>query len=302
MNILVTGGCGFIGSHITDRLTELKHNVCVVDDLSGGKIENLNPCAVFHKIDIRSKELEAVFESFKPEIVFHEAAQISMPKSLLDPINDTSRNLTGTVNLLECCRKHRVKKIIYASSAAVYGEPDYLGIDEYHACKPLSPYGLSKLTAEEYIKLFSKLYGLKYTILRYANVYGIRQEPTGEGGVISILTEKLMKKHPFDVYGDGEQTRDYVYVKDIVGANIAAMTKADGETINAGTGEPVTITELIRCSEAVSGIKLDLHYLSERKGDIVHSRFNIQKMNDVLGYSPEYSLEKGLKEIYDYYL
>jgi UDP-glucose 4-epimerase len=301
MKILVTGGCGFIGSHIVDSLIENKHEVAVVDNLSSGKIDNLNPTAQFYKTDITSKELKYAFEAFKPEVVYHEAAQIDVQKSIKEPEFDARVNILGTLNLLECCNLFGVKKILYASSAAVYGNPQYLGVDEEHPVNPISCYGISKHTPEHYIKAFGYLYGLKYTVLRYANVYGTRQELKGEGGVVSIFTNCMLKAIPPEIFGDGEQTRDYVYVKDIALANLAALGAGDNEIINIGTGTPVTVNRLFTAMQAIMDFKQQPKYGPARKGDITHSWLDNGKARKLLGWKPEFTLESGLSETIAYY-
>lgn len=301
MRVMVTGGCGFIGSHIVDMLAAQGHEVSVIDNLCTGNIDNLNPAAKFFNVDITSRELRNVFEAVKPEVVYHEAAQIDIQKSIKETVFDTTVNIVGTVNVLECCRDFGVTKIIYASSAAVYGNPQYLGVDEAHPVNPISFYGISKHTPEHYIKTFSDLYGLKYTILRYANVYGVRQDPKGEGGVVSIFLDKLLRGQQPTIFGDGEQTRDFIYVKDIAAANLAALDKGDGEIINISTNLPVTVNELFRQMKRILASSLEVAYGPERKGDILHSYLNNEKAYNRIGWKPRYTLEQGLEETADYY-
>lgn len=301
MKVLVTGGCGFIGSHIVDRLVEAGHTVAVADNLSTGNLKNLNSSAKLYKVDITSPELNDVFSEFKPEAVYHEAAQIDVQTSLKNPVFDAMVNVAGSVNVLNCVKNNGVGKIIYASSAAVYGNPEYMGVDEKHKVEPLSFYGISKHTPEHYIKAFSNLFGFKYTILRYANVYGIRQEPKGEGGVISIFISKILKNEVPTIFGDGEQTRDFIYVNDIASANIKALTAGDNEIINVSTNRPVTVNRLFGILKEVSGTNLSPEHAKERKGDIHDSYLDNSKAHKLLGFSPQYTLEQGLKETYEYY-
>ena len=212
MEVLVTGGAGFIGSNIVDGLIEADHQVIVVDNLSTGKKENLNEQAEFYNLDLEDQELKEIFRENEISHVIHHAAQIDVQHSIKDPLFDAQNNILSTINLLECCRAYNVKKIIYASSAAVYGEPDYLPVDEDHPIKAMSPYGISKHTPEHYIKMYSELYNLKYTIFRYANVYGPRQDPKGEGGVVSIFVDKMLAEERPVIFGDGQQTRDFVLI------------------------------------------------------------------------------------------
>ncbi len=298
MRVLVTGGCGFIGSHIVDGLVAAGHEVFIVDNLSTGNLANLNPKAKLFELDVRDEKLGEVFAEVKPEVVYHEAAQIDIAKSVADVGFDASVNVLGTVNVLSCCRDYGVGKIIYASSAAVYGDPQYLPVDEKHSIGPLSFYGVSKYSPELYIKTFSHLYGLKYTILRYANVYGIRQDPKGEGGVVSIFVDCLLKGKTPKIFGDGEQTRDFVYVKDIAAANLLALTKGDNQIINVSTNKRTTVNELL---EVMSEGKVEGEHLPARNADILHSALDNSKAAEFLGFAPKYTLAEGLKETMEYY-
>lgn len=301
MKLLVTGGAGFVGSHIVDQLLERGDKVVIIDNLVTGKREQVHSNAVFYRIDITDPKLKQIVEQEKPDAIIHQAAQIQVPTSMEDPGYDASSNIIGTINLLEAARHSGVKKIVYASSAAVYGEPQYLPIDENHQTEPLSPYGVSKLTAEYYLKMYSKVYGISYSILRYANVYGIRQDPRGEGGVISILVDKILKNESFTIYGDGEQTRDYIYVSDVAKANIAAVSCPKNGTYNIGTGKRTSLLELIKIFEAVSGEKVSYQLGPERPGDIDHSYFQADKVRSALNWEPKVDLHSGLKATLDYY-
>ncbi|NOU66240.1 NAD-dependent epimerase/dehydratase family protein [Paenibacillus sp. LMG 31461] len=298
MRVVVTGGCGFIGSHIVERLIKEKHEVLVIDNLSTGKIENINLNEViFHQIDILDQNLNDIFHQFKPRIVYHLAAQIDIQKSMKDPKFDADSNIKGTISLLECCRNVGVRKIIYASSAAIYGNPLYLPIDEKHSKIPLSFYGLSKFTPESYIKLFSELHDLKYTILRYANVYGERQDYKGEGGVVSIFLNKILKNEAPYINGDGEQSRDFIYVKDIAEANLAVMDAGDNEIYNISTNIPTKINTLYQ-NIILSCARTHIMpiYKESRKGDILDSYLDNQKIKTHLGWEPKYTLIDGIKE------
>jgi UDP-glucose 4-epimerase len=212
MKVLVTGGAGFIGSNLVDRLIEKKYEVVIIDNLSTGKKEHINKNATFYKADISSNEIEDIFKKENINIVIHTAAQIDVQKSINDPIYDCKNNIIGTLNILEACKKHKIEKLVYSSSAAVYGQPDYLPVDEEHPINAMSGYGISKHTPEHYINMYSDIYGLNASILRYSNVYGPRQDPKGEGGVISIFVDKMLNNEEPIIYGDGEQTRDFIYV------------------------------------------------------------------------------------------
>ncbi|MBM7558072.1 SDR family oxidoreductase [Halanaerobacter jeridensis] len=298
--VLVTGGAGFIGSHIVDQLIENNHQVVVVDNFSTGKEENLNEQAEVFDLDIRD-DLTTVFSKFDIEYVIHQAAQIDIQKSIAAPDFDSDVNVTGTVNLLNYCTEYDVKKVVYASSAAVYGQPEYLGIDEEHLVNPISFYGVSKHTPEHYLKVFSELYDLDYTILRYANAYGIRQDPKGEGGVISIFVDKFLSGENPTIFGDGEQTRDFVYVDDIAAANLAAMDNGSEEIINISCNQQTSVNQLVDLMNDIVDTDLEANYEEERAGDIRYSYLINDKAKEVLDWEPQYSLEEGLKETFDYY-
>jgi UDP-glucose 4-epimerase len=301
MNILVTGGAGFIGSNIVDSLIEEGHNTGVVDNLSSGIRGNVNPQAEFFEMDIANPLLSEVFASFKPELVIHHAAQIDVRRSILYPDQDAATNIMGTIRLLELCRTFEVRKMIYASSAAVYGAPLFLGITEDHPKKPQSFYGVSKFAVESYIDVYSQLYGLDYTILRYANVYGIRQDPKGEGGVVSIFIDKLSRRETPVIYGSGEQTRDFIYIKDVVRANLAALDHGSQSVVNIGTNRPTSTNELLKLLALVMGVQVQPIYQESRAGDIEHSRLDNSLANEVLLWEPRYSLMRGLEETCAFY-
>lgn len=302
MKILVTGGAGFIGSNIVDKLISLGYKTVVVDNLSTGNKENINSNTKFYQLDITSPNMEDIFEQEEITHVIHHAAQIDVQHSIQDPLFDIKNNIMGTVNLLENCKDYGVKKIVYASSAAVYGEPDYLPVDEEHPIKAMSPYGISKHTPEHYIKMYKQLYGLDYTILRYANVYGPRQDPKGEGGVISIFVDKMLSGEEPIIFGDGEQTRDFVYVGDIVEANIKALTKGDGEIINISCNTQDSVNDLYKTINGIMKTNLQAIYKEERKGDIRDSYLDNNKAKKVLNWFPAYDLREGLTYTIEYYL
>ena len=301
MKILVTGGAGFIGSHIVEKLLLNGYHVTVIDDLSTGQVECVAEDATFYHMSILDPGLDAVFLHEKPDVVIHHAAQIDVQRSLKDPVHDLRINVEGTLRLLELCRQYDVRKFIYASSAAVYGNPQYLGIDEAHPIRPISFYGVSKYAPEQYIRIYAELYGLRYTILRYANVYGIRQIPKGEGGVVAIFVDKLVKGEKPIIYGDGEQTRDFIYVEDVAAANVAALTRGDNEILNISTGRPTSVNELLYLLNELNGTEIQPIYQSERPGDIRHSYLKNDKACQVLGWSPKFLLREGLKKTLDYY-
>ncbi|BAQ13890.1 putative UDP-glucose epimerase [Clostridium botulinum] len=301
MKVLVSGGAGFIGSNLVDKLINLGHNVCIIDNLSTGNINNVNKKAQLYINDILDPNVSKIFEKEKFDIVYHLAAQIDVQKSITNPIFDSNVNVCGTINIINNCVNYNVKKIVYSSSAAVYGHPEYLPIDEKHGIMSISYYGLSKYTAEEYIRVFSNLNNLDFTILRYANVYGIRQDPKGEGGVISIFMNSLFKKQPLYIFGDGSALRDYIFVEDIVEANIAALSSGSKDRFNIGTGVYTSVKELAENMIDIVDLKCNIEYTPARKGDITNSYFNISKAKDKLNWIPKFSLKDGLKKTIEYY-
>jgi len=294
MKVLATGGAGFIGSHIVDKLIQLGYKVIVVDNLSNGKPENVNPDAEFHLIDTADIKLAQLFAKESPRFVIHLAAQASVQNSLNNPLSDCYSNIVGSLNILECCRRYGVEKIIYSSTAAVYGEPQYIPIDENHSILPLSNYGVSKYAAEMYIRLYTSIYGLNHTILRYSNVYGPRQKAESESGVISIFSEKLYKKESPVIFGSGNQTRDFIYVEDIVEANILALSKANKQTLNISTNTSTSINELVAAMLDISGLNIKPIYTDSLSGDILQSTLNNIKAKQLLNWSPKFSLKDGL--------
>jgi UDP-glucose 4-epimerase len=299
MNILVTGGAGFIGSHIVDLLVEQGYQVVVVDDLSTGRRENIHPAAAFEELDIAAAGLVPVFERYLPAAVIHQAAQPSVPRSIEEPLLDTRTNVLGTVNLLECCRRFGARRLVFASSAAVYGEPERIPLPETASTRPLSPYGLAKLTGERYIQLYHQLYGLDTVILRYANVYGPRQDAHGEAGVVSIFVNRILAGEQPVIHGDGQQTRDFVYVKDIARANVMAVEPdAPLGTYNVGSGVATSVTELF---DLVAAGGTQPRHGPARPGDIRHSVLDSSAIQQALGWRVEISLPEGLAATMAYF-
>ena len=294
MKVLVTGGAGFIGSYVTEELIAQNHEVAVIDNLSTGKMSQVPKSAVFYKGDIRKKEIEKFFADFQPDCVIHLAAQVSVAKSLQAPLNDSEVNIIGTINVLEACVKYHVKKIVFASTAALYGNPGYLPLDEDHQMKPISFYGLSKKHAEAYIRMFSRLHGITYTILRYANVYGMRQDSNGEAGVVSIFIDNFLNNQPLTILGDGNQTRDFIFVKDVARANVIALTNGDNEIINIGTQKETSVQNILNELSEITGRDIVPVFLEERSGDIKNSCLANEKAKTVLGWEPSYSFAGGL--------
>ncbi|MFD1178280.1 NAD-dependent epimerase/dehydratase family protein [Paenibacillus puldeungensis] len=300
MKAIVTGGAGFIGSHLVEALIAEGAEVHVIDNLSTGNINYLPKGASLHPLDIQSEKAADTIRQLSPDIVFHHAAQVDVQRSVMDPGYDAAINIAGTANILQACVHSGVKKIVYASSCAVYGEPKTALIHEQDPVQPISFYGISKYTPEAYLRVFHQLYGLNYTILRYANVYGPRQTPKGEGGVVSIFLDRIRKGTPLVVYGDGEQTRDFVYVKDVVRANLAAAHQGDSQIIQVGTALPTSVNELLSSLQRIHGEQLHAVHRPERPGDIRHSCLSNILAYKVLGWKPRYDINRGLQETYQY--
>ena len=301
MKILITGGAGFIGSNLTNELIRKGYYVVVLDHFHNSKVEDVNEKAKIYIMDILDEGLLEVFERESFDIVFHLAAQIDIQKSIQNPIEDASTNILGTLNILDACVKTKVKKIIFSSSAAVYGRPEYLAIDEKHPTKPIAFYGTSKLACEYYIKSYAALYDIDYTILRYANVYGLKNNKTIRGGVISnFISRMTMNQQPI-IYGDGTQIRDYIYVMDIVNANINAMSRGGEEIINVGTGQRVSLNKLYSYLTTTLNVKVKPLYMEPQPGDIKMSYFNIEKSNYILQWQPNYLIEVALGEMIKLY-
>lgn len=296
MKVIVTGGAGFIGSHIVDSLVD-SFDVIIVDNLSKGKRENINAKAKLCVADVTDKgRLIEVFEKEKPDYVIHEAAQINVRSSIENPVNDAKQNIIGALNVLECCRMFNVKKIVFASSGgAVYGEPVKLPCDENHPTFPMCPYGIAKLSVEHYIRFYSEVYGLKYVILRYSNVYGPRQDPKGEAGVISIFIDKMRKNEKVSIFGDGEQTRDYVYVKDVANANVLALKNASNKILNIGTGKQTSVNDLFDALKEITNSESEAVHTQPVPGEVRHTFLDISLARKELGWEPRTELKEGLK-------
>jgi UDP-glucose 4-epimerase len=303
MKVLVTGGAGFIGSHVVDSLIEEGHSVVVVDDLSTGKREHVHPQARFYEMDIRSPDLDGMFTEERPELVNHHAAQADVRRSVADPSYDAEVNILGSLNLLECARKHGTKEFIYASTGgAVYGEPAYLPCDENHPLNAICPYGVSKHTVEHYLYLYGQNYGLEYTILRYPNVYGPRQDPFGEAGVVAIFARQMLHGEQVIINGSGEQQRDFVYVADIVRANILAMDKGEGQIYNLGCGVGTSINELFAIMKGITGYAREPVHGPPKPGETFRIYLDAAKAHRELGWEPLIGLEEGLGKTIDFFL
>jgi UDP-glucose 4-epimerase len=302
MKVLVTGGAGFIGSHLVDRLIQEGHEVIVVDNLSTGKRRNINRAARFFKLDIQSWRLERVFRNERPNIVMHLAAQMDVRKSLEDPIFDAQVNVLGMLNVLQQSIKHGVRKFVFSSSGgAIYGEQEIYPVPETHIMRPLSPYGISKLCGEQYLSYYQRVSGLQIVSLRYANVYGPRQDPEGEAGVVAIFIQKLLNNEQAIVYGNGRQTRDFVYVDDVVEANLAVMSQETQGTYNVGTGEETSINDLLRILIAHTNSTCKEVHGPAKNGEQVRSVIDSTKLRQELSWEPKTELREGLKRTVDYF-
>lgn len=313
MKILVTGGAGFIGSNVVDGYIEEGHEVIVVDDLSSGKRSNVNPRATFYEVDIRSRELEKVMEREKPEIINHHAAQISVPASVSDPMLDADINIRGFLNLLQCGVKWGTRKVIFISSGgAIYGEADEYPTSEKYLPKPLSPYAVSKYASEHYLAYYHHQYGLEYTVLRYANIYGPRQIAHGEAGVVAIFMDNLLKERPSTLYHFREDkegmVRDYTFVGDIVKANKLALDTGNLDCFNIGTGRETKTLELYETifqvfqelsGKSLESLSMPVRALA-RPGDLTKSCLVAEKAREVLGWKPDTGLEGGIRKTWQW--
>jgi UDP-glucose 4-epimerase len=300
--ILVTGGAGFIGSHVVDLFLAKGYEVVVLDDLSTGRISNLNPEAKFYQIDIRSPEIRDVFAAEKPDYISHHAAQMDVRRSVAQPLFDADVNILGSINLIACAREFEVKHFVYISSGgAAYGEPERLPCDEEHPINPICQYGASKHTVEHYFYMYYVNYGLNYTVLRYPNVFGPRQNPEGEAGVVAIFTGKMLAGEPVTVNGDGQQTRDFVYVGDCAYANYLAVTVDHQPGIyNLGWGRPTSINDIFFSLAKATGYNNPIQYGPAKVGETRHIYLDAKKAARELGWTPTVTLEQGLEKTVAY--
>lgn len=299
MNILVTGGAGFIGSHLVDALVKKGHIVTIVDNLSTGTDRFIPKGVSFVKEDIRKKDaMKSLFEKEHFDVVYHEAAQTLVPNSIQNPYFDSDENIMGLLSILEAARNTKVKKIIFSSSAAVYGDNLHLPLKETEHLEPNSFYGLTKRMSEKYLSLYYTYYGIHYTILRYSNVYGPRQGVGGEGGVIYIFAKLLAEGKPITIFGDGKQTRDFISVHDVVSANVAALTKGNEKICNVSTASEITLNDLaFKMLHLMGYNNYMIHYGKLRDGDICRSSLSNENAKKYLGWKPSFSLDEGLEEI-----
>jgi UDP-glucose 4-epimerase len=302
MKILLTGGAGFIGSNVADRYLELGHEVIIIDNLVTGKKENIPSGAKFYEMDICDAGVSQVFAEEKPDILNHHAAQMDVRKSVADPIYDAEINVIGGLNLLQNSIKYQVKKVIFASTGgAIYGEQDYFPADEKHPLRPLSPYGITKLTTEKYLYFYQQSYNLDYTILRYANVYGPRQNPHGEAGVVAIFSQKILAGEEPVINGDGLQTRDYVFVQDVVKANELALNQGKNMIYNIGTGLETNVNELFQLIVKHIGKVSPEKHGPAKPGEQKRSVLDANLIKEELGWSPRFPLEQGIKTTVNFF-
>ncbi len=300
MKLLVTGGAGFIGSHLVDALIAEGHDVVVVDDLSAGKMENVNPAATFHKLDICDPSLADLIHESKPDAIYHQAAHVNLRRSVEEPGYDARINILGSINLFRAAASCS-SRVIYASTGgAIYGEADELPATEETPTRPTSPYGLAKYSAERYLQLIGELHELEYVILRYANVYGPRQQPEGEAGVVAIFSRQLLRGERPTIFGDGTKTRDYVNVRDVAAANLAVIDKGTGNIFNVGRGVPVSDDEIFQEVRDALSSDIGPRYGSKRKGEVDHIYLDSSELQR-LGWKPTVSLADGVAEAVAYY-
>lgn len=299
---LVTGGAGFIGSHMVDRLLELDYKVVVMDDLSSGKIKNLNSDAVFHHTNITQIPMGEIIQREQPDLVFHMAAQTSVTESTKNPIDDTNTNVIGTMRVLEASRKVGVEKVIYScTGGALYGDPDKIPCMDDTIPVPVSPYGMSKWIAEQYLEFYYRQYRLNFTSLRYGNVYGPRQDPHGEAGVVAIFCQGMLEGKQPQIFGDGTQERDFISVFDVVDANIAAIDRGNGMTINIATAKATNVNRIFEMLRSITGYKWDPVHAPQRAGEVYQIALDCTRAAKELGWSPKISLEEGMQLTVDFF-
>ena len=295
--VIVTGGAGFIGSHIVEELLQNNFNVTVIDNFSTGRKENIEhlPIEVYNH-DITDPSVIELIVSLSPDYIIHQAAQVSVAASVKDFLFDEKVNIRGSLHIIKAAIKSKVKRVVFASSAAVYGNPVSLPITLDHPTQPESPYGLAKLSIENYLKISSNLYQLPYTILRYSNVYGPRQDAKGEGGVVAIFSNQLTENRAPVIYGDGEQTRDFIYVKDVAAANVKALNAKENITVHVSSESFISINDLFETMKVSAGSNLRPIHKQERPGDIRDSILANEETKNLLNWEPSIKLSEGIQE------
>ena len=302
MKILVTGGAGFIGSHIVDAYVSAGHDVSVVDDLSTGFRHNLPSGVRLHELDIRNAHLAEVFETERPEVINHQAARANVRESLDKPLLYTDVNVTGSVNVLECCRRFGVRKVIYASTGgAVYGEPRWLPVSEEHPINPLDPYGASKHHVEHYLYLYQKNFNITFTALRYPNVYGPRQDPCGEAGVVAIFTRQMLGDGDPVINGTGDQERDFVHVVDVARANVLALERGDNQILNLGSGAGTSVNTVFEILAELTNFEKKPIRNPAKKGEVYKIFLNSDQARKSLGWQPQIPLKQGLASTVEFF-
>lgn len=302
MKYLVTGGAGFIASHLVDRLIKEGHSVVIIDNLSTGKKENLNPGANFYNIDILDSKISHIFEENKPDIVFHYAAQIDVRKSVEDPTGSAKINILGSLNILENCKKFGVKKIVFASTGgAIYGEAEVVPTPEDYSTQPVSPYGIEKLIVEHYLNFYKKEYNLDYLILRFANVYGPRQNSKGEAGVVAIFCDKMLAGEQVIINGQGKQTRDFVFVEDVIEANILGVKRNESGPFNIGTAKETDINTIFKNLKKLFGAENKEIYGPQKVGEQKRSCLDFTKAKETFSWQPKHSLVQGLEKTKEWF-
>ncbi len=304
VRILLTGGAGFIGSHVVDGFLQAGHEVAVVDNLVTGDRKNLRPGVPFYELDIRSPDLKQVFEDFRPEVVDHHAAQANVPASVEDPVYDASVNVLGGLNLIRLAASTGVRKFVYVSSGgAMYGEPDpnAIPVRETAPVRPLSPYGASKQALEAWLGVFNRTFGLDYTVLRYANIYGPRQGIREEGAVVAVFATRMARGEPVTIDGSGEQTRDFVYVGDCVTANVAALASGSGCAVNIGTGRETSVREIFDEMASIADYARQPERGPARRGDVMRIALDPGLAKEKLGWQAQMPLRDGLRATYEYF-
>lgn len=295
MNILVTGGAGFIGSNIADRYIKEGHKVIIADNLSTGYLRNINAKAIFYKTDISGSKLEDIFKKHRIDVINHHAAQVDLRYSFDFPVEDAKINIEGALNILQLAIKYKVKKVIFASSGgAIYGEQEYFPANENHTKNPLSPYGITKLAVENYLGYYKKNYGLNYVCLRYSNVYGPRQLPKGDAGVVAVFCKKIIRKQQPVINGSGENTRDFVFIDDVVNANYKALFHKKSLTVNIGTGVETEINKIFRIINKYYGNKVKEKHGKPVKGEQKRSVLDNKLAAKTLKWKPKFTIDEGL--------